>query len=218
MDRATEAYMKYSAEDIANQTFELRMRGFDRQQVEEFLQRIGVEWERLVEENRRKSKRMETLGREVKDFRKREKSLVDALETARRMSREIKEQADREADLVVGEAELKAERILARAEWRLGELRTDFLDLQQCRIRFEAELRALLDGHGRMLERFDDSRASDGVEENDLLPTFARTGDPAGDDTPEDAEDAGATQENEPARTTDQGGPLAGLAVPIYES
>ena len=63
--------MKYSADDIAGQRFEAKMRGYDRAQVEEFLQQVAVEWTRLAEENRRKSKRIEVLGREVRDFRKR---------------------------------------------------------------------------------------------------------------------------------------------------
>lgn len=144
--------MKFSSDDISSQTFENRLRGWDPAQVREFLASVAREWDHIVEELRSLRADKEQLDRELRDYRRREKSLHDALEMAKTMAEEVRHQADRDAELVVAEAELKAERILSGVGQRVTSLRTEMLDVQQQRIRFEAELRAVLESHQRMLD------------------------------------------------------------------
>lgn len=143
---------KFSADDIANQAFEKSFRGFDVQQVEEFLNGLAREWNYVMDEFKRLQLEVESQAKDLRDYRRRERSLVEALEMAKQVADEIRHQAERDAELVIARTELKAEKILIQAERRLGNIRSDIFEMQQQRTRLEAELRGTLHGHMKMLE------------------------------------------------------------------
>ncbi|MBA2661846.1 MAG: DivIVA domain-containing protein [Bradymonadaceae bacterium] len=143
---------KFSADDIASQSFETRFRGYDTRQVEEFLTSIAREWDHVVDEFKRMQIEVDTQSKELRDYRRRERSLVEALEMAKQVADEIRHQADRDAELVIAQTEIKAEKILAQAERRLAGVRTELFEMQQQRARFEIELRSTLEGHLKLME------------------------------------------------------------------
>src|SRR6056297_2853716 len=112
--------LKFSAEDIANQTFESRFRGYDRRQVEEFLQGVSREFDHLATEFKQARAELQEHKQELKEYRRREKSLHDALNMAKQVGEEIKEQANRDAELTIADAELKAEKILSGVQNRVS--------------------------------------------------------------------------------------------------
>lgn len=144
--------IKFSADDIAQQGFERRFRGYDRDQVEEFLEVLGREWDHLVAELRQAWALIEEQREELREYRRREKGLHDALVMAKQAADEIKHQAERDAELKIADAELKAERILSGVENRMATLRDELYDLQQQRIRYESELRHTVESHLKMLD------------------------------------------------------------------
>lgn len=156
--------MRFSSDDILKQSFQKKVRGYDVDQVEEFLEGVAREWDHLTEELKRIQRDADSATREVKDYRRRERSLQDALDMARQVAEEMRHQAERDAELILAEAELKAERILAGVEARLKVAREEMIAIQHQRIRFEAELRATIEAHGRMLDMFSGVE----VDESDL--------------------------------------------------
>src|SRR5690554_2942623 len=120
---------KFSADDIANQSFQSKFRGYDADQVHEFLEGLAREWRQVQDAVRRMQDELDEQTRELRDYRRRERSLVEALEMARQVAEEIRHQADRDAELVLAETELKAERMLTRAEQKVGQLRSEMLEL-----------------------------------------------------------------------------------------
>ena len=146
--------MRFSSDDILKQRFQKKVRGYDTEQVEEFLEGVAREFDHLAEELKRSQRETEASTREVKDYRRRERSLQDALDMARQVAEDVRHQAERDAELIVAEAELKAERILSGVETRLKVLREEMVSVQHQRIRFEAELRATIEAHRKMLDVF----------------------------------------------------------------
>jgi cell division initiation protein len=159
--------MKFSSDDILSQTFESKLRGWDPAQVREFLASVAREWDHIVDELRGLRTENEQLQRDLREYRRREKGLHDALEMAKQMADEVRHQAERDAELVVAEAELKAERILSGVEQRVADLRAELMDVQQQRIRFEAELRAVIESHQKMLQML--SAPEQRVDESDIV-------------------------------------------------
>lgn len=151
--------IKFSADDIVNQTFESSFRGFDRQQVDEFLQVLGREWEHMVSELRQAREQLEEQRQELQDYRRREKSLHDALNMAKEMADEVRHQAEREAELTIADAEVKADKMLAGVENRVAALREELFDLQQQRVRCETQMRNVLESHLKMLDLMSDPEA-----------------------------------------------------------
>ncbi|MGM0557437.1 MAG: DivIVA domain-containing protein [Myxococcota bacterium] len=201
--------IKFSADDIANQTFETSFRGYDRQQVEEFLNVLGREWEHVVSELRQSREQLEEQRKELQDYRRREKSLHDALNMAKEMADEVKHQAEREAELTIADAEVKAEKMLAGVENRVSNLRQELFDLQQQRVRCETQMRNVLESHIKMLDLMSEPEAepksaiSRSPEGAPRPPSAPREGEPieVADDDIESAEDA----VDEPAHETSTG-------------
>jgi cell division initiation protein len=63
----------------------------------------------------------------------------------------MKANARKEAELIVSEAELKGERIIADAERQLGELKSRIEEVRRQKIQFEMSLKGLLDSYSRQL-------------------------------------------------------------------
>ena len=80
-----------------------------------------------------------------------EKDLRETILAAQKITEEMKANAQKEASLVVSEAEMKAEKILADAERRLAQLNDQIQEMRRQKIQFESAFKSLLDSHYKML-------------------------------------------------------------------
>src|SRR5215470_11839715 len=93
-------------------------RGFDVQEVDTFLEEVADDYEALVRENTLLKEQLQALEERTRGLDDREKVLHETLITTQRLVEEMKDNARREAALLVRESEIKAERVMdgARAE------------------------------------------------------------------------------------------------------
>ena len=144
--------MKISPIDIRQQQFKEKIwRGLDPDDVDAFLQTVASEMESLIRENSELKEQQSRQLSELRDMAEKEKDLRETMLAAQRIIDEMKLNAQKEAALVVSEAELMAERIVTDANRRLGELKTRIEDVQRQKIQFEMSFKGLLDFHARML-------------------------------------------------------------------
>jgi cell division initiation protein len=76
--------------------------------------------------------------------------------TAQQAMDDVRDQAQKEAQLIVTEAELKAEKLLHNAHSRVGRILDEISDLRRQRARFIEEVRGVISVHGKLLEVHDD--------------------------------------------------------------
>lgn len=114
--------MKLTALDIRQKTFEKSFRGVDRDEVQAFLTTVSQQWERMGDENRELRLKLEHAQQDVQKMREVESSLYRTLKTAEDTGNNITEQAQREADLRIREAQFQAEGILSEARQRAREI------------------------------------------------------------------------------------------------
>jgi cell division initiation protein len=144
--------MKISPIDIQQQQFKVKTwRGLDPDDVDAFLQSVASEMENLIRDNSELKEEQARHNSEMRVMAEKEKDLRETMLAAQRIIEEMKHNAQKEAALIVGEAELKAERIVADAERRLGDLKTRIEDVHRQKIQFEMSFKGLLDFHARML-------------------------------------------------------------------
>jgi cell division initiation protein len=157
--------MKITPVDIQQQQFRVRFRGFDVREVDSFLERIADEFKNLIAETEDQQKEFQRLGREIQEYRDREKAFKEAMVNAQQAIDGVKANAHREAELVVAEAEMKAEKMLSTAHKRLTQLHEDISELKRQRMQLEVELGAILEAHRRLLdmstEAMDDQEISE---------------------------------------------------------
>ncbi|GAB2848467.1 DivIVA domain-containing protein [Hymenobacter ruber] len=114
--------MKLTALDIRQKTFEKSFRGIDKDEVQAFLTTISQQWERMGDENRELRLKLEHAQQDVQKMREVESSLYRTLKTAEDTGNNITEQAQRDADLRIREAQFQAESILSEARQRAREV------------------------------------------------------------------------------------------------
>ena len=144
--------MKITPLDIQQRDFKVRIRGYDRQEVQAFLRSVSQAVEQLVKENTQLRERAEQLETQGNDLRRKEATLNDLLMTTQAMTDGLKETARKEADLTLKEAQLKAEDFLKRAHADYVGLQRDILALRKERMLALEKLRALLQTFMKMIE------------------------------------------------------------------
>lgn len=130
--------------DVRRFDFGRSLRGYDPAKVEQFRDQIAEELERLSRVNQDLDTKARSFHEQLRAFRERDKALNEALVTAQQLRAEVRDQAEREAQLVLKEAQAEGERIVetARAEVRRMEAELDALD--RSRRTYLAQMRALL--------------------------------------------------------------------------
>jgi cell division initiation protein len=144
--------MKMTPLDIQQQQFKMKLRGFDVREVDAFLEQMADAFESLQSENNRLNQEIKRLQLEAKGYREREESFKRAMLNSQKVLEQMKENARKSAELVVAEAEVKAEKILSRAQNRLSQLHEDIVELKRQRSQIEVQIRSVIEGHSKLLE------------------------------------------------------------------
>ena len=150
--------MRLTPIEIRRHQFKSRLRGFDPVEVEAFLDTVVSDFEEVVRENAQLQRESERLARELDTYQSREKTIQETLTTAQSIVEQIKRTAAKEAESIVVEAELRAEKLLRDTRERRAELSHEVTELRHLRTRLDADLRKTLDTYTRMIEAFRDSR------------------------------------------------------------
>lgn len=107
--------MKITPLEIRQKTFEKVFRGYDKDEVSAFLISLSQEWERLIDEQKELSVRIESLQKEVNKLHEVESSLFKTLKTAEDTGANLIEQAKKETELKIKESSIKSDEILSQA-------------------------------------------------------------------------------------------------------
>lgn len=130
--------------DVRRFDFGRALRGYNAEKVEQFRDQVAEELERLGRVNADLDTKARSFHEQLRAFRERDKALNEALVSAQQLRAETREQAEREAQLLLKEAQAEGERIIeaARAEVRRMEAELDSLD--RSRRTYLAQMRTLL--------------------------------------------------------------------------
>ena len=144
--------MKITPLDIQQQQFKGKMfGGLDSEDVDAFLQMVSGEMEDLIRENTELKEQARRVAADMEDMKQKEGSLRETMLAAQKITEEMKANSQKEATLLISEAELQAERILADADKKLAELKSQIQELRREKLQFETALKSLLDTHYKML-------------------------------------------------------------------
>ena len=138
--------------DIQQHQFSVRFRGFDIQEVDEFLEQIAHTLEGLYDENDRLNAENQALKQECSEVTVREDELKQTITDSEKRIEQMNDAARKSAEMIVADAEGKAEQILNRASTRLAQLHEDTIQLKGQRIQLEVQLRSIIEAHYKLFE------------------------------------------------------------------
>ncbi|EKB56100.1 DivIVA domain-containing protein [Facklamia hominis] len=107
--------MAVTPNDILNKEFSNKFRGYDPEQVNDFLDIIRVQLEKTLEENKQLAKDLTDANDKINYFNQLQESLNSSIIIAQEAADRLKQNARKEAELILYEAERDADRILRDA-------------------------------------------------------------------------------------------------------
>lgn len=131
--------------EIQKQTFSRGLKGYNPDDVRAYLHLVAEEIERLLRENDRLTRDLMNLREDLEDHSNRERILKDTLLSAQKVAEDLTANARKEAELIVKDAELLSERLIAQATQRVGDLEKAIQDLKIERRAARNRLQATLD-------------------------------------------------------------------------
>jgi len=152
--------MRITPLDIQQKQFPMKFRGFDVEEVYSFLEIIREEMEDLLRENANVKETVQRMENQLKEYRDMETTLRETLLTAQQMVEDYKTNARKEAELLVKEAELRADAMLKEAQEKVIKIHEDIVDLKGIRRHFKEEMKRMVESHLKMIE-FDKEREED---------------------------------------------------------
>jgi cell division initiation protein len=145
--------------ELQQQEFNTVFRGYDPKEVEHILSVASRELETVMRQLNELRDANAQQQRHLENLSQREEELKRTLLMTQQVAHDIKVGARKEADLIMGRAELEAERLLDQSHERLTNLLTDISNLKRQRSQLEAQLKSVLDTHYAMLPEKESSSA-----------------------------------------------------------
>ncbi len=172
--------------DLLNHTFSRSLRGYATEEVDGFLQDVADALGRLSDERVRLLNRVSQLESLIEEYARREESLQEALVATRKMSDDMKAQAQREAQLIIDSAQGRAESLTNHANLRLARILEEISEARRLKAQFEFKVRSVIEGHLKLLElgQLEDTRMEKAVTSLGRRPagSSAEDGDGPGGD------------------------------------
>ncbi len=144
--------MRLTPLDIQKHRFSSRLRGIDPAEVESFLHLLSEDYEALQKERDVLESRVHKLESRVEDLSRNEETLQKTLITAQTLSEDLKKTAMKEAEVMMGQAEVKAEKLLNASHRRAAQLAEEIRELKAIRTRVGAALQQTLESHLQLVE------------------------------------------------------------------
>jgi cell division initiation protein len=144
--------MKVTPLDIQQKRFHVAFRGYERTEVDAFLDTVRDEMEGLVREVTELREFHETYSERMKEYREREETLKNTMITTHKLAEDIKESSKKEASLIVRDAELKYQQMLERAREEKLRLEAEIHELRRKKHHFLQDMKKMLQMHMGMVE------------------------------------------------------------------
>lgn len=116
--------------DIDKKEFSRDKRGYNSREVDEFLDLIVVDYEKVLNDNRAMAHKIKTLEKQLEEASKSDTAMIETLETAKKLMADISASAERRAELMMRDAELEAENMLLEAKVNVRKLTDEHATLK----------------------------------------------------------------------------------------
>lgn len=162
--------MRVTPLDIRRQKFRKGMRGYDPGEVDAFLEMLADAWEESAEKSDGEAKELEVLRARASDFDRMEGAVREVLVAQQKSADVAREEANREADLIIRDAELKAQKMLDEARKRVQILTEAIRELQDRRMEILMKMNSFIENQKSMVKMEESRIRSDIIPADERLP------------------------------------------------
>jgi len=151
--------------DIHNKEFNRVLRGYDVDEVNEFLDQVIKDYEALIRENKVLQEKIDKLNEKINHYNNIEESLKKSILVAEQTAEEVKRNANKEAELIIREAEKNADRIINEALARTRKIAVEVEELKKQAAVYRTRFRMLIEAQLEMLNHNEWEELTDSMDE-----------------------------------------------------
>lgn len=170
--------------EILNKEFDSKFRGYDAEQVNDFLDIVRADFEKLIAENDALKKDLDGKKDKLDYFSQLQDSLNSSIMVAQDAAERLKQNARKEAELILFEAEREADRLVNEASDQSRKIYTETEELRLSSKTYRQRLKQIVESHlsmindeefvelfdgGAQTEAFDFPRATASTTEFDAM-------------------------------------------------
>ncbi|AWB45350.1 septum formation initiator [Paenibacillus sp. CAA11] len=137
--------------DIHNKEFSRRLRGYDEDEVNEFLDQVIKDYESVIRENKELQNQLLTVQEKLDHFANIEETLSKTIIVAQEAADEVRNNAKKEAQLILKEAEKNADRIVNEALAKSRRVSLEVEELKKQASIYRARFRTLVEAQLELL-------------------------------------------------------------------
>lgn len=138
--------------DIQNKEFSRRFRGYDINEVKEYLSQLADEWASLIEENKTLETRLKDLEGQLEYYKNIESLLKETLLSTQQAMNELRKTAEEERKTIISSAQSSAREIIRNAEEEKAKIEIEIERLKSLYSEFKAKFMSILESYRRLLE------------------------------------------------------------------
>ncbi len=144
--------MRITPMDIEQQQFGRSFRGYNEEEVDNFLDRIAKDYEDMLNENIKLKEETERLQSRLEEYSKMDETLRSALVNAQQNASNVKENVQKEAQVIIENAKIEAEKIKQQAKQDIHDINNEIEALIKRKFLILEKLKNTLKLHIRMLD------------------------------------------------------------------
>ncbi|KAB3535273.1 DivIVA domain-containing protein [Alkaliphilus pronyensis] len=130
--------------DIQNKEFKKGIRGYKENEVDEFLDQLMIDYEKLYKENSELKENLEKISQQIDQYKNIEETLKNTLVVAQNTAEEVRANALKKSELIIQEAENRAKEIIANANKETEVIRGHYNEVKKQMHIFKTRYKTLL--------------------------------------------------------------------------
>ncbi len=141
--------------EIKNKSFSKAIGGYNKKEVKAFLAMVSKEIEELRNERASLAQKVDELSMRIAGIEKTEALLKETLMTAQKATSEIKDNAKKEAELIISKAKTEADNIKHNLEEQIRRTEKIIADLQMQKINLISQIKSMITNFTMLIEQLE---------------------------------------------------------------
>jgi len=160
--------MKITPIEIKEHRFKKTFRGYNQQEVKAFVDVVTETMEEIIKCNNSLEENLKTMTAKLDEHKDREKILREAITTAQKMVEDLKNNAKKEAELIISEARIQADSLIKKAHDRVIKLQDEIYELKKQRLAMQTSIKTIIEHHTNLLSIQGQEATKEDVQDDKL--------------------------------------------------
>lgn len=159
--------------DIQHKEFSVKMKGYKKEEVDDFLQELKNNYEKILKENRELQKKLDFSEEKIEYFKNLQDTLNKSIVVAQDAADRLKENARKEAEIILFEAERSADNLLKEAAGKATKINQETDEVRKESRNFKQKLNLLVESQLNLIQNEEWSALLNTAPEKELnVPTL----------------------------------------------